>query len=99
MNSMPFHRGNDQPQFRVICGDALPVLRNLPPESIDMCMTSPPYWGHREYDENGVGLEPMPSLYIERLCEILNAVKRVLKPEGSLWLNIGDSYQDKQLVG
>lgn len=62
-------------------------------------MTSPPYWGHREYDVAGVGHEPDYAAYIRTLSAIFTEVKRVLKAEGSFWLNIGDSYDAKSLVG
>ncbi|MEE9612811.1 MAG: site-specific DNA-methyltransferase [Desulfatiglandales bacterium] len=127
---------------RFICGDALAELRNMPAGSIDMCLTSPPYWGLRDYGieqifggdkdcehewgecnkssqrlrdpktsvpelsnpkmgdiclkcqawKGQLGLEPTPEFYIEHLTEIFNEVKRVLKREGTLWLNIGDTY-------
>lgn len=80
-------------------GDASKVLKELPDESIDFCMTSPPYWGKREYEEGGIGLEDDWRDYVERLIEVFAEVKRVLKPTGSFWLNIGDSYNDKGLVG
>ena len=89
----------DRPHFQVLCGDALQILRTLPAASVDMCMTSPPYWGHREYDVPGIGQEPSYAAYVLALCGILAEVKRVLKPEGSLWLNIGDSYDAKSQVG
>lgn len=85
--------------FDVICGDALDVLKKLPANSVDMCMTSPPYWGHREYENNGIGQEGTCNDYVNALCSIIFEVKRVLKPEGSLWLNIGDTYDAKNLVG
>ncbi|HVP83106.1 MAG TPA: site-specific DNA-methyltransferase [Rhizomicrobium sp.] len=81
------------------CGDSLIELAAMPDESVDMCMTSPPYWGHREYDAPGIGNENEWRDYIAALIRILAEVKRVLKPEGSLWLNIGDSYDSKSLVG
>lgn len=139
------------PINQVICGDAATTLKSFPTESINMCMTSPPYWGlrdygieqifggvssckhdfnishRRRYDKSGghgnkeylgaakaqdgarfgpptktchkcnawkgqLGLEPTPELYIEHLTKIFNKVKRVLKKEGTLWLNIGDTY-------
>jgi site-specific DNA-methyltransferase (adenine-specific) len=85
--------------YKIICGEALEVLKSLPAGSVDMCMTSPPYWGHREYDTTGIGLEETHAEYVINLCRILDEVKRVLKPCGSLWLNIGDSYEAKHLVG
>lgn len=85
--------------FSVLCGDALEVLRQLPSGTVDMCMTSPPYWGHREYDGGGVGQELSYSSYIDNLAVIIAEVRRVLKPEGSLWLNLGDTYREKSLLG
>lgn len=80
-------------------GNALDVLRAFPSASFDCCMTSPPYWGQRQYDNGGIGLEPEVSDYIAHLLAIFGEVKRVLKPEGSFWLNIGDTYADKRLLG
>lgn len=88
-----------RPHFRVLQGDSLTVLRTLPSESVDMCVTSPPYWGHREYDADGIGQEATFSAYIANLTAILDEVKRVLTPRGSLWLNLGDTYRDKSLIG
>ncbi len=82
-----------------ISGDALTVLGLLPDESIDTCMTSPPYWRKRQYHGGGIGQEPDYREYIEALLRILAQVKRVLKPQGSLWLNIGDTYLNKRLLG
>jgi DNA modification methylase len=62
-------------------------------------MTSPPYWGQRQYQNGGIGLENHYQEYISSLLSIFNEVKRVLKPTGSLWLNVGDSYYNKSLVG
>ncbi|MEH3047116.1 DNA-methyltransferase [Sphingomonas adhaesiva] len=87
------------PCAEVLEGDALAVLRTLPSESVDMCMTSPPYWGHREYDAEGIGREATLSAYIGNLAAILGEVRRVLTPRGSLWLNLGDTYRDKSLLG
>lgn len=80
-------------------GDALQILADLPDESIDFCMTSPPYWGKREYTNGGIGLEADYRDFVDRLANIFAHVKRVLKPTGSFWLNIGDTYLDKQLLG
>lgn len=82
-----------------LLGDALAVLQHLPDESIACCMTSPPYWGKRQYSNGGLGLEDDYEDYITKLVAIFAQVKRVLKPDGSFWLNIGDSYLDKQLLG
>ena len=80
-------------------GDALVVLKELPADSIDCAMTSPPYWGKREYENGGLGLEVDYRDYVHALAAICGELKRVLKPEGSFWLNIGDSYENKGLVG
>lgn len=82
-----------------LCGDALSVLRDLPSESIDCCVTSPPYWGHRQYASVGIGLESEYREYVRSLAAICQEVRRVLKATGSFWLNIGDTYQGKQLLG
>ena len=80
----------------VIAGDAAEVLRQLPSASFDMCITSPPYYGLRDYEtENQIGLEESPEEYIERLVCVFREVRRVLKNDGTLWLNIGDSYATK----
>lgn len=80
-------------------GDSLEVLKSLPSSVFDCCMTSPPYWGHRQYKAAGIGQEETWQEYVTNLCRILLEVRRVLKPTGSLWLNIGDTYQSKQLLG
>jgi DNA modification methylase len=80
-------------------GDALTVLKSLPDASIDCTMTSPPYWGKREYENGGIGLEEDYRVYVRKLTAVFGEVKRVLKPEGSFWLNIGDTYENKGLIG
>lgn len=80
-------------------GDARDVLPQFPDEVFDFCMTSPPYWGKREYQNGGIGLEKDYRDFIDRLAAVFFQVKRVLKPTGSFWLNIGDSYADKKLLG
>lgn len=78
---------------RIICGDCLEVLKTLPAESVDCCITSPPYYGLRDYGIGGqIGLEPTPEAYVARLVEVFREARRVLKDDGTLWLNIGDSY-------
>ncbi|WP_313070790.1 DNA-methyltransferase [Atlantibacter hermannii] len=83
----------------LMCGDALDVLAQLPSDSIDFIMTSPPYWGKREYENGGIGLEIDPMDFVRNLAEICLQIKRVLKPTGSFWLNLGDTYKDKALLG
>ena len=78
---------------KIICGDALQKLRELPEKSINMCMTSPPYWALRDYGiEDQLGLEPTFNEYINKLCDIFDKVKRVLRDDGTCWVNLGDTY-------
>ena len=78
---------------KIYQGDALQVLKTLPSNYIDCCITSPPYYGLRDYGcEGQIGLESSPEAYVTRLVEVFREVKRVLKDEGTLWLNLGDSY-------
>lgn len=78
---------------KIFCGDAPEVLRQLPSESVQMCVTSPPYYGLRDYGVDGqLGCEPSPLAYAERLVEVFREVRRVLRQDGTLWLNIGDCY-------
>lgn len=86
-----------QPLF--LCGDAASILSELPDKSIDFCMTSPPYWGQREYSNGGIGLEETLEDYIDHLLVIFGQIRRVLKESGSFWLNIGDAYINKGLIG
>lgn len=82
-----------------IVGDSLKTLASFPPDCVDFCMTSPPYWGQRAYSSGGMGLETTHVEYLENLLAVVAEVKRVLKPTGSFWLNIGDAYQHKSLLG
>jgi DNA modification methylase len=75
---------------RVHVGDCLVLEKRLPPESVDVIVTSPPYWGQRT--SNGVGVEADPRKYLEALGERFAALKRVLKRDGLLWINLGDAY-------
>jgi len=78
---------------KIIIGDSTETLKTFPDDSIDCCVTSPPYFGLRDYDVDGqIGLESNPEAYIERLMNVFNQVHRVLKQNGTFWLNIGDSY-------
>lgn len=79
--------------MRLHQGDCLEVLKRLPDNSAQTCVTSPPYWGLRDYGVNGqLGLEKSPQEYVENLVNVFREVRRVLKDDGTLWLNIGDSY-------
>jgi DNA modification methylase len=77
----------------LIHGDSLECLRTLPDESVHCCVTSPPYYRLRDYGVDGqIGLERTPSEFIAKLVEVFRDVQRVLRHDGTLWLNIGDSY-------
>lgn len=84
---------------KIICGDALKELKQIPNETIDMVITSPPYYGLRNYGIAGqIGLEKTFQEYLENILAITAEIKRVLKKSGSLWLNLGDSYLKKSLA-
>lgn len=74
-------------------GHVLDVLREMPDESVDCCVTSPPYWGLRDYGVAGqIGLEKTPEEYVAVMVEVFREVRRVMRKHGTLWLNLGDSY-------
>jgi len=78
---------------RIYNNNCLIGLQDIPAESVDCCVTSPPYFGLRDYGtDEQIGLEETPELFIEKLVAVFEQVKRVLKPEGTLWVNMGDSY-------
>jgi DNA modification methylase len=78
---------------KVLCGDCLDVLLAMPDESVNCCITSPPYWGLRDYGVDGqLGLEKTPEEYVAHMVEVFREVRRVLRDDGTLWLNLGDSY-------
>lgn len=93
----------DNSRYRFISGDCLSVLKEMESESVDCIITSPPYWGMRAYDNednvNEIGNEPDFKSYLEALGEVFSEARRVLKKSGSLWLNLGDKYVDKKLLG
>lgn len=77
----------------IIQGDCIEGMRNLSDKSVNCCVTSPPYFGLRDYGHEGqIGLEETPEQFVEKLVEVFREVKRVLKDDGTLWLNLGDSY-------
>lgn len=79
--------------FQILRGDALAMLRTLPDESVHCCVSSPPYWGLRDYGVSGqLGLERTPEEYVAKMVEVFREVRRVLRNDGTCWLNIGDSY-------
>ena len=80
----------------IYTGDCLEVLKTLPDESIHCCITSPPYYALRDYGVDGqIGREATPKEYISRLTEVFTEVRRVLRSDGTLWLNISDTYAGK----
>lgn len=80
-------------EFRIVEGDCIEALGGLPDESAQTCITSPPYWGLRDYGHEGqLGLEATPKEYVDRLVAIFAEVRRVLRDDGTVWLNLGDSY-------
>lgn len=82
------------------CGDALAVLREMPAESANCVVTSPPYYGLRDYGEPGqYGLEPTPAEYVATMRAVFAEVRRVLATDGTLWLNLGDTYAGKANAG
>ena len=79
--------------IEIIQGDCIDGLRSLPDESVHCVVTSPPYWGLRDYGQDGqIGLEDTPEAYTARMVEVFREVRRVLRDDGTLWLNLGDSY-------
>jgi DNA modification methylase len=92
-------------KFKIFHGDSKKIIESFPDNSIDCVITSPPYWLMREYHvESGnkgniIGTEQSPEEYVRNLVNIFHEVKRVLKPSGSVWLNIGDKVFNKNLMG
>jgi DNA modification methylase len=81
------------PQYRLLHGDVLGCLRNLQDECVHCVVTSPPYWGLRDYGVEGqIGLEATPEEYVLKLVEIFREVRRVLRGDGTAWVNLGDTY-------
>lgn len=91
--AMKFPVVESEPECKVIVGDSRKVLATLPAESFQCAITSPPYWGLRDYGIEGqIGAEMEIQEYISDLATVFREVRRVLRPDGTLWLNIGDSY-------
>ena len=81
------------PTQRIIQGDCIEGMRTLPDASVHCCVTSPPYWGLRDYGHAGqIGLESTPEAYVARMVEVFREVRRVLRDDGTCWVNLGDSY-------
>jgi DNA modification methylase len=90
-------------QYAFITGDSFEVLKTVPSNSVNCVITSPPYWNLREYDTNSsestIGNEHDYKDYVLALSNVFCEVKRILTPDGSLWLNLGDKYHNKALMG
>jgi DNA modification methylase len=85
---------------KILVGDNRKTIATLEAGSVQTCITSPPYWGLRDYGQDDqIGLEQTPDEYVEQLCLVFDEVWRVLANDGTLWLNLGDSYLDKSLAG
>ena len=81
------------PTWDILQGDSIEVMRGMEPESVHCCVTSPPYWGLRNYGVAGAyGLEPTLEEYIANMVTVFREVRRVLRKDGTLWLNLGDAY-------
>lgn len=79
--------------MEILQGNCLDILQTLPSDSVHCVVTSPPYWGLRDYGVAGqIGLEPTPEEYVTKMVAVFREVRRVLRPDGSLWLNLGDCY-------
>ncbi|MEE4683599.1 site-specific DNA-methyltransferase [Pseudomonas alliivorans] len=78
---------------QILVGDCIDMMRTLPDESVHTCVTSPPYYGLRDYGVDGqIGLEETPAEFIARLVDVFREVRRVLRADGTIWVNMGDSY-------
>ena len=79
--------------IRIITGDCIESMRAMPAASVHTCVTSPPYFGLRDYGHDGqIGMEPTPDEFVAALVAVFREVRRVLRDDGTLWLNLGDSY-------
>ena len=88
------------PAFELLQGDCLQQLATLPAASVQCCVTSPPYWGLRDYGTAGqLGLEATPDEYVANMVAVFRAVRRVLRDDGTLWLNLGDIYAQAKAGG
>jgi site-specific DNA-methyltransferase (cytosine-N4-specific) len=91
MFGQPAHYGKNRIHF--LCGGAIEALKTVPDDSVHCCVTSPPYFRLRDYQhENQIGMENTPEHFIDKLVNVFREVRRVLRPDGLCWINIGDSY-------
>ena len=86
-------RGGGVSKYEILIGDCRQTLKTLPSESVSCCVTSPPYFGLRDYgNEDQIGLEETPEEFVAALVDVFREVRRVLRDDGTVWLNLGDSY-------
>jgi site-specific DNA-methyltransferase (cytosine-N4-specific) len=86
-------KSNQSTDLQILTGDCLKILPSIISESVQCCITSPPYWGLRDYNHSAqIGAESSPVQYVENLVDVFRDVRRVLRKDGTLWLNIGDGY-------
>lgn len=77
-------------ELQILTGDSLEILPTLLKDSVQCCVTSPPYWGLRDYEHPAqIGSESSPEIYVENLVKIFKEVRRVLRKDGTVWLNVG----------
>ena len=88
-------------QIKILQGDCIETLKKLEDQSINTCITSPPYWGLRNYndEEKQLGLEDTPEEFVDNLVKVFREVKRVLRDDGTVWLNLGDSFLPNKQLG
>jgi len=90
---------------KILIGDSLELAKSLPGDSVQCIITSPPYFGHREYSGSSalqgleLGRESDPQIYVRKLVSLFTELRRALRPDGTLWLNLGDTYRDGQMLG
>ncbi len=85
--------GQGKMDNQILVGNVFNKIKEIPDCSVNTCVTSPPYWGLRDYGEDGqIGLEKTPEEYIDKMVQVFREVRRVLRDDGTLWLNLGDSY-------
>ena len=89
----PTKKTPDHPTVQFLVGDSRRVLQQMEPGIVQCCVTSPPYWGLRDYDHvDQIGAESSPEAYVSNLVAVFREVRRVLRDDGTLWLNVGDGY-------
>lgn len=91
---------------QILNGDCIEMMRTLPDQSVNCCVTSPPYFGLRSYCKDGadekeheIGIEETPEAFVQKMVEVFREVKRVLRDDGTVWLNLGDSYNGSGKAG